>query len=352
MISEPVKKTWNDFWAGKNREPVYAITVPKNGKEIIPQPPYLSWFNGNFMEAADTLARWYESCEFYGAAIPFFPMSFGADDFAALTGSDLSFTPYTDGSGSGTSWAHRTIDNLENADIRFDPNGKWWNKISEFYRVLRMRLGDAVMISPPTLSAGLDALSAFYGPESLLTDLVDNPEQVHNMLDLINGEYTKTVKACADLFEFEKYGNINRHGAYSSGYVNVVQCDFSCMISPDFFEEFAMQSIAHEFSFTSGGEYHLDGPGALKHLDRLLKIPELDIIQWVSGAGFGENQDWTDLFKKVLKSGKGLLMGTSADDALALLRKYKSKRIYLIIHGVKSRTEAEDLLAEAGKIHF
>ena len=31
-----VQKTWNDFWEGKNREPVYSIIIPKNGKEIIP----------------------------------------------------------------------------------------------------------------------------------------------------------------------------------------------------------------------------------------------------------------------------------------------------------------------------
>jgi hypothetical protein len=30
--------------------------------------------------------------------------------------------------------------------------------------------------------------------------------------------------------------------------------------------------------------YHLDGPGALRHLDRLLAIPELDCAQWIQGA--------------------------------------------------------------------
>jgi hypothetical protein len=30
--------------------------------------------------------------------------------------------------------------------------------------------------------------------------------------------------------------------------------------------------------------FHLDGPGALKHLDSLLELDALDGIQWVSGA--------------------------------------------------------------------
>ena len=350
MINDSIKKIWADFWAGKNSEPVYAIKVPKNGKEILPQPPYLSWFNGDFKKTADEIERWYESSEFYGAAIPYFNLSFGADDFAAFVGCDLCYAPYNDGSGGGTSWAQPILKNLKNVNIRFDPDGKWWNRISEFHYILKQRFGDAVMISPPTLSANLDALSALYGQEPLLLDLIDSPELVKNALDQINAAYTEAVKACVKLFDIEKQGSVNRHGAYSSGFMCVVQCDFSCMISPQFFDKFAVPAMEHEFSFIEGGEYHLDGPGALKHLDRLLKVKGLDMIQWVSGSGFGETQDWTDLYRRVLKSGRNLLMGTSAENAENHLKKYKSKNIYLTVHGIKTKTEAEDFLSGAGKL--
>ena len=341
-----IQQIWNDFWEEKNKKPLYAITIPKDGKEIMMQPPYLSWFNGDYQKAADSLARWYESCEFYGCAIPCFSISFGADDFAALIGCDLNYRPYDDGSGSGTSWTLPILDNLESINIHFNPNGKWWNNISAFHRILKQRLGDTVMIAPPTLSAGLDALSALYSPQSLLMDLIDVPELVHNALDQINNSYTEIVKACEDLFEIKKYGTVNRHGAYSSKFTTVLQCDFSCMISPELFEEFAMLSLQHEFTLVHGSEYHLDGPDALKHLERLLQIPELDLIQWVPGAGFGEKQDWTDLYKHILKSGKGLILGTNAANIKIFLEKFQSKKMFIPVHGIKSRMEAEDFLAK------
>jgi 5-methyltetrahydrofolate--homocysteine methyltransferase len=344
-----VQKKWDDFWEGRNSGPLYSVIIPKDGQSTKPQPLYLSWFDGAFQETADAIARWYESCEFYGAAVPCFAQSFGADDFASLLGTDLSYRKFEDGSG-GTSWPTRILDSLKDPNIRFHPEGKWWSRNVEFYHVLRERLGDTVMIAIPTLTAGLDALSALYGPENLLMDMMDESELVHHALDQINSAYTEITAAVTELFEVDIYGSITRHGMYSKGCITVPQCDFSCMISPEFFEEFAMQGLAHEFSFMNGGEYHLDGADALKHLNRLVQIPELDIIQWVPGAGNAAGKDWTDLYRRILSLGKGLILGSSAENAPALLQKYRSKKLFITVWGIKTRMEAEDFLDKMEKI--
>jgi 5-methyltetrahydrofolate--homocysteine methyltransferase len=345
-----VQKLWTNFWKGKNEAPLFSIITPKNGREIPSKPPYLSWFNGNFEETADALAAWYESCEFYGAAVPCFAQSFGADDFAALIGADLSYRPTEDGPEDSTSWSSPVLNSLEDTDIRFDPKGKWWQRNVEFHDILKKRLGDTVMIATPTLSAGLDALSALYTPGKLLMDLVDAPELVHRALEQINAAYTGITGACAELFEYKKNGSINRHGMYSTGTINVPQCDFSCMISPEYFEEFAAPSLHHEFSFMDGGEYHLDGPDAVKHLERLVKIPGLDIIQWVSGAGSASQKDWTGLYRRILSLGKGLILGCRADQTEDLINKYRSNKLFIQVFGIKSKMEAEDFLYRMEKI--
>ncbi len=48
------------------------------------------------------------------------------------------------------------------------------------------------------------------------------------------------------------------------------------------FEEVFLPGIIEECSFYERTIYHLAGPGALKHLDSLLEIKELDAIQWVA----------------------------------------------------------------------
>ena len=50
-----------------------------------------------------------------------------------------------------------------------------------------------------------------------------------------------------------------------------------------------------EVAFFGGAFYHLDGPGAVVHLDALLEIPHMKAIQWVPGAGQPTAAGWIPL---------------------------------------------------------
>ena len=355
-----VQDRWESFWEGGNESPLFSITVPKNGKEIAPAPLYLAGFNGNYQAVADTLARWYDSCMFFGEAIPYYQLEFGADTFASYLGADLMFGT---NAGVNTSWPTHTITQLKNVKIAFDKNGKWWNRTVEFYYGLKKTLGETVMISAPTLVSGLDAIVALYGAENLLYDLIDEPEAVHEALEQLNAAYTGILNEYAKLFEFDKYGSINRHGMYSKGRIGVPQCDFSVMLSPEMFEEFEIPCLEHEFNQLDAGEYHLDGSGAIKHLERLAEIQKLHVIQWVpdmerpAGAdhlpdGLNPFYYWTDLYKKIVSLGKGVLLGTNPIDGdnreymTYMQNELKTPRIFAIINGIKSKDEAENYLGE------
>jgi len=55
--------------------------------------------------------------------------------------------------------------------------------------------------------------------------------------------------------------------------------------------------------------YHLDGPGAIHHLDTLLNLPELHAIQWVPGAGVtGGITQWVPLILRVQSKGKSIVV--------------------------------------------
>jgi hypothetical protein len=75
------------------------------------------------------------------------------------------------------------------------------------------------------------------------------------------------------------------------------------------FEEFAAPWLEWEMGLFDAVEYHLDGPGALVHMARLCAMKRLDVIQWVSGAGWGEQQDWSELFRRIDSLGKGMWLG-------------------------------------------
>ncbi len=53
----------------------------------------------------------------------------------------------------------------------------------------------------------------------------------------------------------------------------------------------------------------MDGPDCLVHLDDLLSIDAIDVIQWVPGAGNAPVYEWLDLLKHCQEYGKGLQIG-------------------------------------------
>jgi hypothetical protein len=111
------------------------------------------------------------------------------------------------------------------------------------------------------------------------------------------------------------------------------------------FEEFAVPGLLHELDSLDAVVYHLDGPDALRHLDRLARMPKIRAIQWVAGAGEAAGRDWTPLRKQILSLGKGLLLHGVAGQVTQMRRELQSKDIFFEVKGLKSRAQAEDFLA-------
>lgn len=331
---------WDAFWRGENRRPMVAATMPKAGCEPVQKPPYAAGAVGQFDPVVDQVMRWAESYEFIADAIPSYSVEFGADHFAALLGADLSFHE-----GDPGSWAVPFLTDVADADIRFRPEGKWWQRTVEFVQALRKKCDGALLLSTPTMNANLDALAAIHGVENLLMSMVDNPDAVHRALTQITKAHGDVLNAFADLFGFAEYGSINRHGMYARGCINVPQCDFSCMISTDMFREFAVPYLREEMRRYDGVEYHLDGPGALKHLEALCEIEDLDVIQWVPGTGNSEKEDWTWLEQRIDNLGKGLLRYADLNQLKKIHRESRS-RSQFVFTWAASRTEIEDCVAE------
>ncbi len=337
---EQAQAQWEGFWRGENRRPMVSAVIPKPGVEPVDKPEYTAGRDGNYGPVVDQLLRYGETHEFIGEAIPFFYLEFAADHFAGLLGAKLHFRE--DGHGYG--WAEPFVRDWDEQELRFQPNGEWWQRTVEFAQALRAGCDGKLMIAAPTLVASLDALSAIRGAQNLLMDLVTQPDKVHRALAQVTRAHGEILDALSELLDFPTYGSINRHGMYTKGRIAIPQCDFSCMISPAMYREFEVPYLRQEMARLDAAEYHLDGPGAIKHLPALCEIEELDIVQWVPGSGFGEAQDWTWLYDRIDQLGKGQIRGADADGAVELWRRYQSKKLVLGVR-VASRAEAEALMA-------
>ena len=92
---------------------------------------------------------------------------------------------------------------------------------------------------------------------------------------------------------FERiYDEINEDGEMAFCYFSIwgpgrvakLQSDISIMISPRNFRRFVQPYIREQCQWLDYSLYHLDGVDAVRHLDALLEIEELNAIQWTPGV--------------------------------------------------------------------
>ena len=76
--------------------------------------------------------------------------------------------------------------------------------------------------------------------------------------------------------------------------------------------------------------YHLDGPGAITHLDSLLGLPNLNGIQWIPGAGARPTVEWIPLLKKIQEAGKLVYVYCTKDNVKQLLDELNPEGLMLV----------------------
>lgn len=125
--------------------------------------------------------------------------------------------------------------------------------------------------------------------------------------------------------------------------------DFSCMVSKAMFDDMFLPDIDAECKFYEASIYHLDGPGALQHLDSLLAIPELNAIQWVYGAGRGRATDWLHVYKKIQAAGRGMQIWAQVEEVDTLMENLRPQGVWLGISGVRDAGHGQHLIEKVAK---
>jgi hypothetical protein len=118
------------------------------------------------------------------------------------------------------------------------------------------------------------------------------------------------------------------------------------------FGEFMVPVLTEMSERVSYCMYHWDGPGAIQHLDHLLSIPRLGLIQWTPGSGVEpvHHRRWWPLFHRIVEAGKKVILigGFNVEIVAELKREFGEglKQIALKTW-VKSKAEAEAIIQAA-----
>ena len=289
-----------------------------------------------------------ERRDFVGDAFPILMPNVGPEITSTLLGAELSF-------GETTSWSqpivHEPEDWEEIADRSADFGNRYWRAIEDMTRLALDKCDGRYVVGIADLHGNYDLLGGLREPEMLCLDMVDCPELVDAAAKRASAVMVEAFERNRAMIAEAGMGSTSWLAMYHGGPAYVPSCDFWCMISEQHAREFVLPRIVEEMKPLERSIFHLDGPQALRHLDLLLELDDLDAIQWVYGAGAGPAADWIDTYRRILDGGKAAqVLAETPEDALKVLDAVGARGVWLTLQQPFDTThEANAFLDEIAK---
>jgi hypothetical protein len=284
--------------------PAILLTAPRANLQLLPQKSHSSlanrWMDVEYTveRAAVAIANTYWA----GDGLPMFWPNLGPEVLSACMGAPLTF-------GETTSWTTPTLHNWDDTPrLCIDPESVYLRTLEAMLRLgLEMGRGKFV-VGLTDIHPGGDLAASFRDPQQLCVDLLDEPERVHRL-------NRQLYPAFFQFYELQRRLLLEAGQTLTtawlplyvtSGRYYIPSNDFSIMISTEMFREFFLPELLAEIAWLDRSIYHLDGPGALRHLETLLDIPKLDAIQFVYGDGAKPAARWIHIYQRIQNAGKNL----------------------------------------------
>ena len=220
-----------------------------------------------------------------------------------------------------SAWIQPWDDVLDGTVPKFDPNCEAVRRLTACYKKLAETIGGDGLVAPPVQIDALTTLSMFLNPDNLCVSLLENPEKVKRW----TRDTTSLYIDCVDYFSrllngLGHAGSTSWLGIYSEGKMDAVQCDFSVMLSPEMFGEFAAPDLTRVTSFLDDSIYHLDGVEQMRFIDQLAAMPNLRGIQW-NPAKAAHPSVYMKHFKRIRELGLSLFIWADKVDYAVYLTK-------------------------------
>ena len=353
------KENWQEtkdrfaaWWKGDSTDrPLMRVVARIEDPSVKPRPldepkdPADIYLNVDFL--VEEYRNYCSTRVFLAESFPAVDLNLGAGSMALYLGSEPEFR-------WDTLWFQECIEDYDAwGPLQYDPENHWWQAhLRIISRAQELAAGD-FLINIPDIGEGLDILSAMRGPQDLCIDLMDNPSAVGQRVKELDSLYFRYYDPMYELTKDQSGGSsFTAFYIWGPGKTAKIQCDFSALISPGQYREFALPSLRLQCQQLDFSLYHLDGPDAIRHLDALMEIEELNALQWTAGAGQpdGGNERWYAIYDKVKDAGKSLWVEIHDGDlhdwiqtADRFVKRYGVDGLYLLFPDMEAR-EAEELM--------
>lgn len=302
---EESKKHYINWWNGKGIVLSMWEHLQKDGAphEIVPRPSPVKdlnqfWFDPDWRAA--NIHYQLSKSSLKADILPLANTHLGPGSLAAVFGSELE-------GGEDTIWIKHRTDIGE--ELTFDRESKWYRLHLDLLKACKKLSQGRYYVGCPDLIEGLDTLASLKGTEAVLMDMMLQPEILEQQLQKVNDVWFEVFDEIYRIIQEDGEMAFCYFSIWGPGKVAKLQSDISIMISKDDFRRFAIPYLREQCRKIDYTLYHLDGVDAIRHLDAILEIEELNAVQWTPGVGQPQGGDpcWYDLYRKILSSGKSIM---------------------------------------------
>lgn len=332
---QEAKQRMQDWWEGKKVDRSIArITAPLPSPDTPRSTKMISEVPGIYTDPEIIFNNLNCTLEhtFWGAeAFPRHFVYLGPMFAAACLGCRPVFT-------ENTTWYESPYKNLDDLveNFRFDEKNEWWRLLNKITDLSARRSHGQYVVTQNNICNIIDILAELIGTENLLVAMMEEPEKVKSIRDKIAALGESTFSETIQSSMADKYGYMDWLGVWSNRKLQTCQCDTSVMISPEMFRDFVLDDLNSTYEYLDYGMYHLDGEEEIQHLDFLLKIEKLKVIQWIPSTRmnqpeYGDPLNWLELFKRIQDGGKSVLIYTPYERVDELMQKVDRSKVILDI---------------------
>jgi hypothetical protein len=255
--------------------------------------------------------------------------------YAAFHGAELDY-------GEVTSWIRHCV--RERGDVqrlRFSRDNEYFQKIEELTRVALQKCAGKFMVGYTDLHGSLDCAADWRDPQQLCLDLADCPARVHELVHLANHSFLPVFDHYDQVLKAHGQMSVTWMGIPARGKMHIPSCDFTNLVSTRVFDEFYLPSLLAEVRHMTHIIFHVDGKGMLRHLDRVLAIPEIQAIQWVHGVGNDAPiLQWLPVIRRIQGAGKGVIVDLQLEELEPFIAATEPEGLYLCISAPESTQPA------------
>jgi hypothetical protein len=335
-----LRKRYMAYWAGEVSDNAI-ITHIQNPNPLASKTPSEPWMT----DASDSkylnpeklykLKKWRsEFWNWHTDLFKYMTPSYGPNVFIGFCGAKVAF-------GSNTVWHEPVISSVDEFhEIHFDQDNIYWKALLENIDYMIKNHINEHHIGLPDFGGPTDWISSVMGTENFLFACVEHPDAVRDFALRLTRECNEAFDIAYRIIGEANDGSVNWMPIWSEECLGTVQDDMAINFSPQMYAEIFLPALKVMSGHTKNTVLHWHD-GCAHHLDNILSIDEIDLIQFGHDPNTGPFRNFISQMQNIQASGKKLFIScVDAGDVEFFISHLDPKGLMMIINTANDQESA------------